>query len=739
MASDNTESEAAESQVEAILSSRQSFDLRVDRQLFLSGHANQRSVERFISLGEIDAAVSYGTKEPAEGGGWKFTFAGVVVIVDDSLTFVLTVWPEPGYGIDLHKVRITPEMWAEHTRAVRKLRDKATWTSHKVAVVDQSGSMRNIDIDKHVTRSDLVWLTLAVSVANLLKSGDRSSTDVLSVVAMRESGEIVLKYQPYDWILYNHLIDLMQRSKPSNGGFYFPALDAAESLLSVNRNRNCALALFFLSDGRPSDKMKRGDVGGYEYIMTRYSKERIGRLARCFGKRLQVCAAAIGDPHKDEFRVMKGMIDEAKQYECPAVFQPACLSAGALEKTMMTMTSTTTTTMTTISEVAGGSGDDELTLRDFEKQPQREVGQSGELTHSWEFVQMKETATPGSWKRMRSIVRTHWVDGDGWIPLPTDKMFHTQEAKGVAFETRWFGEGKERLVKEFREVGPNLKSFVGPPLVAKASMYLRKGEHQDSKDFHKAFCKTQLKAWRVAKKFNEALERIPSVDDSIPRIEFLDCSVYMLETVNGRKGYLVERMLDIKKFEYQKFNDNAGRVFGRKNRPGVKFLIANAAMGTIEEGDEDDEDDEDNNVFVGGIPDIVTISAEEIPQAFSCFSHKLSKRNSLICDLQGILNTDRKPFPVFELTDPVIHSNRTDSCKKREFGRTDRGLDGILDFFKTHECSDLCRMLQSRRLSKEVLEGRQNLFRQYAAFPRVNLRQRALPSESSFGGPATKA
>jgi hypothetical protein len=290
MASDSTESEAAESQVEAILSSRQSFDQRVDRKLFLSGHANQRSVERFISFREIEAAVSYGTKEPAEDGGWKFTFAGVVVIVDASLKFVLTVWPEPGYGIDLHKVKTTPEMWAEHKRAVHKLRDKATWTSHTVAVVDQSGSMRKIDIDKHVTRSDLVWLTLAVSVANGLKSGDRSSTDVLSVVAMRESGEIVLKYHPFDWILYNHLVDLMQSSKPSNGGFYFPALDAAESLLSVNRNRNCALALLFLSDGRPSDNMKRGDVGGYEYIMTRYAKERIGRLARCFVERDLQCA-----------------------------------------------------------------------------------------------------------------------------------------------------------------------------------------------------------------------------------------------------------------------------------------------------------------------------------------------------------------------------------------------------------------------------------------------------------------
>jgi hypothetical protein len=91
---------------------------------------------------------------------------------------VLTVWPKPGYGIDLDKVQITEDMLAEHERALRKLRDKATWTSHTVAVVDPSGSMRKVDIGNHVKRSDLVWLTLAASVANGLKSGDCTWTDV---------------------------------------------------------------------------------------------------------------------------------------------------------------------------------------------------------------------------------------------------------------------------------------------------------------------------------------------------------------------------------------------------------------------------------------------------------------------------------------------------------------------------------------------------------------------------------
>ena len=82
------------------------------------------------------------------------------------------------------------------------LRDKRRWTSHTVAVIDQSGSMRAADIDKSVTRSDLVWLTLAVDVVKYgLESGERKATDVLSVVFMKDSATVVIDRQPFDWIL----------------------------------------------------------------------------------------------------------------------------------------------------------------------------------------------------------------------------------------------------------------------------------------------------------------------------------------------------------------------------------------------------------------------------------------------------------------------------------------------------------------------------------------------------------
>lgn len=56
---------------------------------------------------------------------------------------------------------------------MRISRDASSWTSHTVAVVDQSGSMRNTDLEDGATRSDAVWLTLAMDfVARRLESGE---------------------------------------------------------------------------------------------------------------------------------------------------------------------------------------------------------------------------------------------------------------------------------------------------------------------------------------------------------------------------------------------------------------------------------------------------------------------------------------------------------------------------------------------------------------------------------------
>ena len=212
----------------------------------------------------------------------------------------------------------------------------------------------------------------------------------------------------------------------------------------------------------------------------------------------------------------------------------------------------------------------------------------------------------------------------------------------------------------------------------------------DKRDFHKVFCKTQLKAKMYAKIFNEKVALLPHVNTKlVPKIEFLDCSVYMIETREGRQGYLVEKMLDIKQFEYVKWNNNAGKVVDTANGQ----LKSSAGLQFIAEEDEDydsdyDSDNNDSNVPVnsgqacgfGKTPDS-DFSIDDIPQAFSCFSYWEFKRRFLICDLQGILNTSAE-VPLFERTDPVIHHCNSEGTRPK-YGRSHKGISGFVSFFDT--------------------------------------------------------
>jgi hypothetical protein len=67
----------------------------------------------------------------------------------------------------------------------------------------------------------------------------------------------------------------------------------------------------------------------------------------------------------------------------------------------------------------------------------------------------------------------------------------------------------------------------------------------------------------------------------------------------------------------------------------------------------------------------------------------------MVCDLQGVLTPAAragKP-PMFELTDPVIHY-ASSTGRRGVYGRTDRGIDGMDSFFRTHKCNGLCDMLR---------------------------------------------
>ena len=133
----------------------------------------------------------------------------------------------------------------------------------------------------------------------------------------------------------------------------------------------------------------------------------------------------------------------------------------------------------------------------------------------------------------------------------------------------------------------------------------------------------------------------------------------------------------------------------------------------IEEGseEEDSSDDEDIEVeeenlkqvdiftsYDGQATDDPQVDPTDYIQAFTHFTYIFTNKQALVCDLQGVYNSDMVP-PTFELTDPAIHY-RSASGRSNVFGRTDAGEEGMELFFKTHDCNQVCKLMQLSRKNK---------------------------------------
>ena len=699
-----------------------------------SAHGRQRRSERLISKRDLQAAVKYGERAPSytDKGElrWMYTFRGIVYITDETSRHEITSWPLPAFGFDVPLVDITQRMLRAHRAAKRALGNPASWTSHTVAVVDQSGSMRNTDVDGGATRSDAVWLTLALTWVDAeIKAGNRTSTDVMSVVSMRNNSEVVVDAEPVDWILFNKLVGLLRESKPTQGGNYLAAIDLAERCLMRNTMGSCATALLFFSDGRPSERMPRVQPSR-SCKTTKYTPKdsrdardkmlasRIGQLASRFGRRLTVGSIGFADP-SEEFSTLQAMTKACEDYGCQATFHKPSLTAESLQSILSNLSSTLTTTKTELTELGGSK---QRTVRDVKRESysQIKLGETHVNESDW-WIYKGPSVT-----RYKRVEGPRVYRGNRRFPAPKfDKLkaFEHEKAFGIAHHQRAFGEGAERLVYRLREIDRAGK-FVGPWLVAKQSRFVEEvgSKDQDVQEFHRTFCATQQIAARIAKTFNRKLGEIPGVKGNTPRIEFLECHVLRLyDRELGEFGVLTEKMLDHRK--YKKWNSNNGYVAGMSkghDAAGAKSiegafasLDLNATvlpenLGAIVEEDEEGEEWDDSDASDEElVPEEdgrdlqcasamdhrrgVKFSVEDIPQAFSCFSYKYSKRKYLVCDLQGVLDQTRSP-PCFELTDPVIHY-RSNNNRKNVFGRTDRGQSGMDAFFKTHTCSELCHAL----------------------------------------------
>ena len=381
------------------------------------------------------------------------------------------------------------------------------------------------------------------------------------------------------------------------------------------------------------------------------------------------------------------MAQRPKEFGSKGVFQAASLSAESLGLTLSSLTSLMTSTRLELTHAEASSK--RFTVRDV----RRELCSTPDdlhLSDSWYHFHCRSNGvrrvrlrSEGKCGSLGAIVDRSHV----WDPVP----LHTGSASGVAMRKFPFGEGAERFASKFREVGPDGLSFVGPLLVAKESRFT---EHlKQVEEFHRSFLETQIQAQRLAEIFNDKLSKLPGVSNKTPRVSFLECSVYVMwDDVAGReKGLLVEKMLHGK---YTKWNSNGGYVKGQEVLAGADRKVEADLGAIVEESDEEisEEDREGDGHMVA--TSVYEISADDVIQALSHFTYMSTKRTMLVCDLQGVLNSTSTP-PMFELTDPVIH-HWSGKGRRRNFGRTDHGKRGIHNFWKTHQCSPVCRMIRRR-------------------------------------------
>ena len=261
--------------------------------------------------------------------------------------------------------------------------------------------------------------------------------------------------------------------------------------------------------------------------------------------------------------------------------------------------------------------------------------------------------------------------------------------------------------------------------------------------FHTSFCATQSLAAHLATAFNTKLRGLPNYSGiTTPNVCFLKCSVLVLKDPQwpqGERGVLVEKQLDTERFQWRKWNNNAGAVYGKmSHRPmDVDYELAKLERTTlrnaclddmiIEEGseedensndsnisdnddeeEEDDDDDDDDSYEYHDSISSTDFQLSDYLQAFSHFTYLFTNRKLLVCDLQGVYNTDLSP-PTFELSDPVIHY-RSKKGRNMVFGRTDKGQKGIQLFFNSHVCTGICKILE---LSKKNTKWRKQWLRDF--------------------------
>jgi len=558
--------------------------------------------------------VKYGTKErgfphPRTGAiRWKYTFADVVYITDETSTQEITSWV---LELPLSEKAIPIRLQQKIEEAKRRVtRDPGIITSHTVIVVDKSASMKKSDMDGHKRRDRGVYYNLAEEFcAPQLNSLECESiggnlltyTDVVTLIEMRDGPTVIFEHEPITWLLYNKFVRLSQDLTAKSHGNYYPSMLLAFDKLEKNVDSKCALSLFFLTDGKPSDEATSRLKDFPQNILYLVLSKSVQ-----FNSRLTFAVVGYGMDNA-RFSLLEEMADLANRCGAKGIFLQTSLDPGALGLALSSVISSTTEIRSQLSRLTNFVGDSTRKLQKgikvcynpsstFNPREWKFYYKSADVLDSEDYSTCERYDLVYEQKQDRNRRRR-------FDPVWKRITYQHPEAVGIAKKEAYFGEGAERIVYEMTEINSR-RQPVGEPLVAKESRYVEEKNAGLSETFHKVFIRTQKQAEKYAKKFNQKLNDA-QLSPTIPRISFLPCYVYY----SYECEVLAEKRLNVA--NYKKWNDNAGGVDGIARQQCVMFEDISMkapksdvhALGGIkeesEQGSDADDDDEDLEAKLG--------------------------------------------------------------------------------------------------------------------------------------------
>ncbi|CAB1098021.1 unnamed protein product [Ectocarpus sp. CCAP 1310/34] len=758
-----------------------------DIEFFSSLHGRQKRLQRGLNKRDLQAAVKHGTRregysDPKTGKPrWMYTLGNVVYITDETSTREITSYFIDKPVVQIPHAPLTPEDLFDQERAKQELaRNPDLCTSHTVIVVDHSASMGTPDVVDHENRVKGCFGMLALNfVAGQLVSKNASSTDVVSVLLMHDSVDVLFEREPMSRVLYGRFVGMHDKVRPRSHGNFMPSLIMAEQLLREDANQpGTALSLMFLSDGKPSDNAT-GVLRGNNMATSVAISDRVSLMAATFGDRLSVDTLGFANPGQN-FSVLQSMAKAARRGGAKGQFSRPELSSAGLASAIASAVSSLTDTKSHLSSTLMGATPGARGARRG-LSPIRELQKE---SADCEGVEGWKVYVRGVTRLEYSPEFSHGIERSRWKP----RRLVSPYADGIAIRRVPFEEGAEKVVYKMRGICGHK---AGEPFVAKFSKRQQGHSNQDATHFDESADKAAralAEASKLANLFNAAVqEEVPSiydvyddpngfVDQRAWGIKFLRCSMYKFtdDSAGGNRDSRLNKRILAEKWlnpsAYVKWNGNNGYVFHGRGHASVHQPSAGTAAdgatsyaradrlmaggtqlsiggggacafaagggasavdygdgaeeylrggggwagggsggGSGSGGDRRSRKRGREEVFVGFAP-----RPTDYLQAFSHFSFARSGHKRLVCDLQGVEcpGLPDNPFcaGVYQLTDPVIHSN-SQIARQQMFGRTDLGKKGMHKFFRTHVCNDVCRLLKlpgSRSPQAEAAEEAAN-------------------------------